>query len=128
MGKTARETAGRNFPVLKPGDMSNLVAYLFAQRYFDEEGDPERGARVFESKRCVVCHELNRQETHAPDLALATERFSPVTLGAAVWAHGPAMLEKMQKQNIDWPTFKGSEMPDLIAFLNKRLVIRIGKR
>jgi cytochrome c2 len=123
-----REVAGPKFPVLQPGDMSNLVAYLFAQRYFDEEGDPERGARVFESKRCVVCHELNRQETQAPDLAMATERFSPVTLGAAVWTHGPAMLKMMQKQNIDWPTFKGSEMPDLIAFLNKRLVIRVGKQ
>ena len=121
-----RRLAGKNFPSLTPGDMSNLVAYLFAKRYFDEEGDAGRGARVFESKKCVLCHEQNRQQTQAPDLAQATERFSPVTIGAAVWRHGPLMSEKMQQQNIDWPKFKGSEMSDLIAFLNKRLVILVG--
>src|SRR5439155_9456008 len=29
-------------PVLGRGDMTNLVAYLFAQRYFDEQGNAER--------------------------------------------------------------------------------------
>ena len=121
-----RERAGNKFPVLGPGDMSNLVAYLFAQRYFDEQGNAERGARVFDSKNCSVCHETNRRKTGAPDLAVATERFSPITIGAAVWRHGPRMLESMHDQNIAWPQFKGSEMSDLIAFLNKHLVANIG--
>jgi cytochrome c2 len=117
--------AGTKFPVLGPGDMSNLVAYLFEQRYFEEEGDANRGARVFESKNCVACHEVTRQKTHAPDLAMETERFSPITVAAAVWRHGPAMLEKMQAQDIAWPRFTRSEMADLITFLNSRLVIRM---
>jgi cytochrome c2 len=120
-----RQRAGQKFPTLSPGDMSNLAAYLFEQRYFDEEGSPERGARVFESKNCVVCHEVNRKETRAPDLAMATERYSPVTIAAAVWRHGPAMHQVMSERELVWPTFKGSEMSDLIAFLNKRLVIQI---
>jgi cytochrome c2 len=122
-----RQLAGTKFPMLGPGDMSNLVAYLFAQRYFDEEGNPERGARVFEAKNCALCHDLKRQQVHAPDLAAATERFSPVTIAAAVWRHGPAMQQMMREQEVAWPTFRGSEMPDLIAFLNKRLMIRMSR-
>jgi cytochrome c2 len=124
---TMRQVAGKRFPTLSPGDMSNLVAYLFEQRYFYEEGSPERGARVFEAKNCVLCHEVKRQETHAPDLAMATERYSPVTIAAAVWRHGPAMHQTMKEKELAWPVFKGSEMSDLIAFLNKRLVIRISE-
>jgi cytochrome c2 len=123
-----RQKAGDKFPILQPGDMANLVAYLFAQRYFDEEGDAERGARVYESKNCVLCHDVNRRQTHAPDLAMVTERFSPITVSAAVWRHGPAMIEAMDHQELAWPHFKGSEMADLITYLNKRLVMRVGSR
>ena len=121
------QRAGKNFPILGPGDMSNLVAYLFAQRYFDEEGDAERGLQVFQSKNCVSCHQWKMQETGAPDLAMATERYSPITIAAAVWRHGPRMLELMRQQNITWPEFTGAEISDLIAFLNSRLVLRRGK-
>ena len=117
--------AGSEFPILGPGEMSNLVAYLFAQRYFNEEGSPERGALVFESKNCVVCHELRRRQTGAPDLRLSTERYSPITISAAVWQHGRAMLKATERENLSWPEFKASEMSDLIAYLNSRLISRI---
>ena len=117
--------AGSEFPILGPGEMSNLVAYLFAQKYFNEEGNIERGARVFESKNCVVCHELRRTQTGAPDLRLSAERYSPITISAAVWQHGRAMLRATERENLSWPEFKASEMSDLIAYLNSRLISRI---
>jgi cytochrome c2 len=119
--------AGSQFPVLASGDMSNLVAYLFAQRYFEEQGNAERGRRVFENKNCVVCHERQSKQTGAPDLALSTERYSPITMSAAVWRHGPSMLRATERQGTPWPELKASEMADLIAFLNSRLVQRIAK-
>jgi len=121
-----RERAGSAFPILGPGDMSNLVAYLFAERYFEDEGDVQRGAKVFESKKCAVCHESRKERNGAPELAMATERYSAITMAAAVWRHGPRMLETMQQHDIAWPQFSAREMSDLIAFLNKRLVVRIG--
>jgi cytochrome c2 len=119
--------AGTNFPIFGPGDMSNLVAYLFAQRYFDEEGDIERGALVFQTKNCILCHEQRRKQTGAPDLTLAPERYSPITISASVWRHGPEMLEMMDQQKLSWPEFTGPEMSDLISFLNSRLVSRIAR-
>jgi cytochrome c2 len=119
--------AGTSFPVLGRGDLSNLVAYLFARRYFDEEGNVERGARIFKTKNCVVCHEYQRPQTGAPDLTLGTERFSTITISAAVWRHGPSMLRASQQQKLPWPELKASEMADLISFLNSRLISRIAR-
>lgn len=119
-----RKRAGNNFPTLNFDEMSDLVAYLFAQRYFYEEGNVSRGAHVFESKKCVVCHEQRRQETRAPDLSMAAERYSPITMSTAIWRHGPAMLEMMKKEKLPWPQFTGPEMANLIAYLNSRLIPR----
>jgi cytochrome c2 len=119
-----RERAGNDYPILGPGDMGNLVAYLFVKRYSDKEGDPKRGAAVFEAKGCASCHRSGspRRPAIGPDLTASTERYSAVTLSAAVFRHGPEMLETMQKRNIKWPRFSPAEMLDLIGFLNSRLV------
>jgi cytochrome c2 len=119
--------AGSQFPVLGPGDMRNLVAYLFAQRYFYEEGNVKKGAAVYEQKNCALCHEQRRNQTGAPDLTMSTERYSPITMSAAIWRHGPTMLEKMKQQNLAWPELNAAEMADLITFLNSRLVPRIAR-
>jgi cytochrome c2 len=114
-------------PRLNAGDMPDLIAFLFAQRYFQDRGDVSKGRRVFEGKACAKCHAERRKETGAPDLSLAAETFSPITLTSAVWRHGPSMLEKMREQNISWPNFTGSQMADLIAYLNSKLVVRIAR-
>ena len=72
--------AGSNFPIFGPGDMSNLVAYLFAQRYFDEE------ARIFadvidegqKAKRFQKGDPLDLAET----LMTATNSLLPYSLSA----------------------------------------------
>jgi len=119
--------AGSQFPVLGPGDMSNLIAYLFAQRYFYEPGKAERGALVFQKKNCALCHEQRRNQTGAPDLTLSSERYSPITMSAAVWRHGPDMFKTIERENLSWPELKPSEMADLITYLNSRLIARIAR-
>jgi cytochrome c2 len=110
---------------LASGEMRNLIAFLFAQRFFFEPGDAAKGRKVYESKSCGNCHEMRRAQTGAPDLTQATEAFSPITLTASIWRHGPSMLKAMKQQNIEWPEFEKSEMTDLIAWLNSRIVTRI---
>jgi cytochrome c2 len=117
--------AGTEFPILGPGDMSNLVAYLFAQRYFYEEGNVDKGARLFQTKTCVICHEQQKRQTGAPDLTISTERYSAITMSAAIWRHGPAMNEALDRNKLRWPELNASEMADLITYLNSRLVRRV---
>jgi cytochrome c2 len=113
---------------LQPGEMSNLVAFLFAQSYFFERGDSIHGRYVFESKGCANCHEQRRKETGAPDLSQALEAYSPITMTSAIWNHGPAMLQTMRQNRGSWSQFQGSEMADLIAYLNSRLLPSIAPR
>jgi hypothetical protein len=37
---------------------------------------------------------------------------------AALWDHGPQMLESMTAKTIAWPRFTAQEMSDVIAYLN----------
>jgi hypothetical protein len=37
---------------------------------------------------------------------------------AALWKHGPEMLNRMRLRKISWPRFGGSEMADLAAYLH----------
>ena len=110
-----RRLAGSAFPDLASGEMNDLVAYMFAQRYFYERGDTARGERVYQRKNCVGCHDRG-----GPDLTRAEAPYSAVTIVSALWRHGPAMLDRMRRQQIAWPQFAGSEMTNLIAYLNSR--------
>jgi mono/diheme cytochrome c family protein len=117
-----------NFPELDPEEMPDLVAFLFSQSYFFERGDARRGRRVFESKNCTLCHDQRRKETGAPDLSHSAEWYSPITLTSAVWQHTPAMFQSARKEGVAWPQFRGSEMADLIAYLNSRVIVRMASQ
>jgi mono/diheme cytochrome c family protein len=112
---------------LKDSEMRDLIAFLFAQRYFFDTGDTKRGQKVYETKGCVTCHGMRRFEVGAPDLTRSVEAYSPITLTAAAWRHGPAMLRSMKQQKIEWPEFQKSEMADLIAYLNSNLIVRLAR-
>jgi cytochrome c551/c552 len=121
-----KRLSGPEFRPLAQGEMSHLIAFLFSQRYFFERGNAMRGARVYEAKNCAFCHEGARK-TGAPDLTQATEVFSPITLTAAIWRHGQGMFAKTKQEKLPWPEFHGSEMANLIAYLNSRLVTWVAK-
>jgi len=108
--------------------MSDLIAFLFSQACFFERSDIGRGHAVFESKGCASCHEQPRKETNAPDLTQAFEVYSPITLIASVWRHGPNMFQTMRRNRITWPQFHRSDMADLIAYLNSRLIVRVAPK
>ena len=105
-------------PQFSNKEMADLIAYLFAQRYFDPSGSVARGRRVFEVKQCASCH-LPTGEGSGPSLAAWRGRVTPMALAAAMWNHGPVMLTRMREQQIPWPLFQPREMVDLMEFLNQ---------
>jgi mono/diheme cytochrome c family protein len=98
------------------GEMHEILSYLWSRGMLEEPGNPRRGEKLFAQKHCSSCHS---SDGGAPDLRAAKkgERTS-LTMISALWRHGPAMLDRMKERNILWPRFNGSEMSDLVAFLN----------
>jgi mono/diheme cytochrome c family protein len=113
---TAMQAAGATPGHFETDEMRELLSYLWARQFFEDAGDPGRGARVFTAKGCAGCHA--NAASGAPQLARREHQFSGASMVSALWHHGPAMLAEMRKQGKPWPRFEGREMADLIAYLN----------
>jgi mono/diheme cytochrome c family protein len=121
------ERSGGNLPQLDRGQMIDIGAYLFAKHYFDQPGNVAEGQMVY-GDNCGACHGSRRQEFGAPDLALHSERFSPVTMTSALWRHDKVIQQAGARAGIPAPYFEDGDMANLIAYLNSRLVIRVAPR
>lgn len=105
-------------PRLDPRETGNLIAFLYTLDYFDPPGNAEVGKQLFVRKRCIVCHQAGGQGgVVGPNLDFLKQYGSPIFVATAMWNHGPAMAEAMRARGITRPTFRGSELNDLIAYL-----------
>ena len=110
--------AGAPSRELAPGEMRELITSFWASKFFQDAGRPSLGSRVFASKNCAVCH--NDASSGAPHLPIAGHEFSSAAMISVLWRHGPRMLEQMKSKNLAWPRFDGTQMADLIAYLNTK--------
>lgn len=101
---------------LRPEEMTRLVGYLWSIQYFDSAGDPAKGARVVEEKRCTSCHGV--AGTGAPAFASLAGKLDAAAFVAATWRHGPEMLAAMKQKKLAWPRFSGDELSHLLAYIN----------
>jgi cytochrome c2 len=119
------ESGKGDIPRFEGGEMNHVLAYLFWAGFFDDPGDPRVGQKIYE-KRCAECHA--RGGAGAPDLAFLRSRPGPdgqrklsaITMTSALWKHGPGMLAVLKSKGKEWPMFQGTEMADLIAYLNSK--------
>ena len=98
---------------LNQAEMSRLVGYLWSIQYFEDAGNAQRGKQVFAAKHCASCHAGGG----APQIA-GRGTVHSFTVVAALWQHGPQMQAQMKQKNVAWPRFEGTQMSDLISFLN----------
>jgi mono/diheme cytochrome c family protein len=108
--------AGAPSVPLAPGQMRDLIGSFWAAKFFTDSGRPASGSRVFVAKNCALCH--NDAASGAPRLPIQGRSFSGASMVSALWRHGTRMLDLMKSRNIAWPRFDGSQMADLIAYLN----------
>lgn len=114
----AMRSAGLAPPRLPARDAGSLVAFLYSLRYLDPAGAPERGRRLFRQKGCAECHQVGGVGgVVGPSLDFLGIYAAPIQVAAAMWNHGPRMLEAFDARDIPRPEFTGSEFGDLIAFL-----------
>ncbi len=117
MAEKMREL-GISHPHISPQETGDLIAFLYTLNYFDPAGNPETGREIFIEKQCVICHQVGGTGgVIGPNLDLLKQYGSPIYVATAMWNHGPAMAEAMRARGIERPTFKGTELIDLIAYL-----------
>lgn len=108
----------RRPPRLAPWEAADLVAFLFAIRYYNPPGDARLGEAVFTGKGCVRCHQVRGAGgAIGPPLDGVAERWSPIELAAAMWNHAPGMERAMETRGLVRPTLTGAELGHLRAFL-----------
>ncbi len=104
-------------PRLNAREAGDLFAYLYTLGYFDTPGDAERGRFLFSELSCIRCHQVEGVGgVVGPVLDHVGARGVPIEVAAAMWNHGPAMIEAAELRGIPRPRMSGHDLTDLIAF------------
>jgi mono/diheme cytochrome c family protein len=81
-------------------------------------GDSARGARLFETERCIHCHSVNgRGGKMGIDFGRAVNRdYTPARLASTMWNHAPVMWGAIEAAKIEMPKLSTRDAADLFAF------------
>jgi mono/diheme cytochrome c family protein len=114
----AMEKRSLAVPRMSPQTMADIVAYLYAVRYFAEAGDPRQGVILAQQRGCFDCHGLyGERGKPASDLSAAKGIGSEAGALAALWNHAFLAQQVVSRERAAAPTFTGPEMANLIAYL-----------
>lgn len=114
----ATKARGIAVPQLQADEMADLVAYLYAVRYFAEPVDQKKGEEVARAKGCLGCHSVSGVGGRsAGDLARAQGLDAPAAVLAALWNHSFFVVEERAERRKAWPQVSPQEMAALVAFL-----------
>ena len=79
---------------------------------------------VFQEKCCGQCQVSPEKGAQGPDFSKSDKLKNPIGVVTEMWNHASTMEEKMLKESLEWPVFRGGEMADLVAYL---ISLRAGK-
>jgi cytochrome c2 len=106
-------------PVLQGQEMVDLLTFLASLRYFEPTGTAAAGAKVFSERGCAACHGSMAEGTQSgPVLKSGATPFTTVSFTAALWQHGPRMVDRSKELGVPWPTLKATDIGALVSFLN----------
>jgi mono/diheme cytochrome c family protein len=100
-----------------------VVGLLAVAAAAEHESPPNQplvdGKSLFASKGCVNCHRIwgEGEGSIGPDLGRNASWHDVMQLAGTFWNHAPAMVEQMNAQHIERPTFSPAEMGTLAAYL-----------
>lgn len=116
-----QETSKITIPVFKGNEFASLAAYLEfistpgkKNQNLMYPGNPVVGEKLFNSKNCAYCH--LKEKIGAP-LDKINLNKSVNEIAGMMWNHSALMESAMWEKKISWPSFKESEMGNLIAYL-----------
>jgi len=116
-----QKISGIKIPKFKNNDFADLSSYIAEvstygkrEKNYMSPGNPLKGEKLFESKKCSYCHVQNHI---GPDLTNFNFNKSVTEIAGIMWNHALNMEEVMRKNKISWPSFEGDEMANLISYL-----------
>ncbi len=115
------EHAGIAQPTLTGQEFTEITAYLYFLRFFDEPGNAASGEYLFDQKGCISCHLVSgKGNDGGPGLDEFPRNASPVFLSQAIWNHSLRMMARMVRIGKSWPNFNGTEMMDTLAYIKTK--------
>ncbi len=97
---------------------TDLFAFFYSTRSFEEPGDAGRGKHLFSARGCANCHGLTDSKVPAAKPASQwTSLTDPIAMIAAMWDHASNMRDEMARQKIAWPMLSGQDVADLLVYL-----------
>ena len=116
---SSMDELGIERPHLGPGEIADLVVFIFNRSNPMAPGDAISGKSLFAEKQCIRCHQVGGVGGVAgPSLDLTSEFHSSIRLATVIWNHGPAMSEAMRARGIQRSTLTGPELVDLFAYFS----------
>jgi mono/diheme cytochrome c family protein len=105
-------------PTLTADEARQLITFLYFLNYFDKTANPEVGAKLFQEKNCIRCHSVGGKGGDVgPALDPFQGRYAAPFITAALWDHGPKMMQKMLEKNVPRPEFQDRDVIDILAFI-----------
>jgi mono/diheme cytochrome c family protein len=114
----AMQQRGITIPSLRPEEMADIVAYLYAVRYFAEPGSLNRGWALMVEKGCLVCHGVfGERGKSASDLTRAKSVDTPGGVVSSLWNHTLVTAPAPGGGRTPWPPLKPQELADMATLL-----------
>jgi mono/diheme cytochrome c family protein len=114
----AMQGFGIEKPKLTPQDASDLFAFFYSSRYFDQPGDVARGQAAFAVRHCADCHGITESRgENAPPVAKWESLGHPIILVQQMWNHSAHMRTAFQKRKIAWQQLTTRELNDMLEYL-----------
>ena len=114
----AMQGFGIEKPKLTPQDASDLFAFFYSSRYFDQPGDAARGEAVFAARHCADCHGITESRAeNAPPVAKWESLGHPIVLVQQMWNHSRHMRTAFAKRKIAWQQLTTRELTDMLEYL-----------
>jgi cytochrome c2 len=102
-------------------EFTEITAYLYFLRFFDDSGDAAAGEILFDQKACQSCHNVSgRIKDSGPGIDEFPRNASPVYLSQAMWNHSLRMMARMVRIGKKWPDFEETEMMDTLAYIKTK--------
>lgn len=105
---------GRKFPSFTESEVGDIIYFLSFIRYMGEPGNERTGRKLLHEKKCTSCHTFGGQGGDiGPDITQGTDYLTPLALAAAMWNHGPGMMDLFNEMGVDRPELSGRDVVDL---------------